>query len=363
MSNKWETFFPFSHGIVNNGFFLHISLWCVIMMRVQNKTMNIGFFVMRKFSERKIKTMKQTKIITSTLFVAIAAMFCCALWGSATPFIKTGYELMMPNANVASTILFAGIRFFSAGIITIIIYSITRKKFLLPKRENLGAIATVSCFQTIIQYLFFYIGLSNTTGVKGTVISGSNSFFSILFATLVFRQEKLTVKKIFACVLGFVGIVLINLNGLGLNFNFTGDGFVLFSNMAYAVSGVLMKKFSNREDPVVISGYQFILGGFVMIGVGILLGGVIVVGSFKAAMVLLYLSLLSAVAYALWGVLLKHNPVSKVAIYSFMTPVFGVLLSKVMLTESGNVAPANLITALLLICSGIAIANYSKAKQ
>lgn len=305
---------------------------------------------------------KKNKLLTNALFVALAAMFCCALWGSATPFIKTGYKLMMPRQNVASTILFAGIRFFSAGIITVIIYSLARRKLLVPKRENLGAVATVSCFQTIIQYLFFYIGLANTTGVKGTVISGSNSFFSILFATLIFRQEKLTTKKIFACILGFTGIILINLNGLGLNFNFMGDGFVLFSNMAYGVSGVLMKKFSNREDPVVISGYQFIMGGFVMILVGIFMGGVIVISSLKAGLVLMYLALLSAVAYALWGVLLKHNPVSKVAVYSFMTPVFGVLLSSIMLTEQNNVSIINLLLALVLICSGITIANYSKEK-
>lgn len=304
--------------------------------------------------------MKQNKLLTNTFFVAIAAMFCCALWGSATPFIKIGYELILPERNVPSTILFAGTRFFLAGIITVLIYSVARKKVLFPKTQNLGAVATVSCFQTIIQYILFYIGLANTTGVKGTVISGSNSFFSILCATLIFRQEKLTLRKIFACVIGFIGIVLINLKGLSFNLNFFGDGFVLLSNLAYGVSGALMKRFSDREDPVIISGYQFILGGFIMICVGLISGGVIVVESLKAGMVLLYLSLLSAVAYSLWGVLLKYNPVSKVSIYSFMTPVFGVLLSNLMLAEKSNVSPINLIAALILICSGITILNYRK---
>ena len=148
--------------------------------------------------------MKENKILTNTFFVALAAMFCCALWGSATPFIKIGYELILPERNIASTILFAGVRFFSAGVITILIYSIARKKVLFPKRENFTAVAKVACFQTIIQYILFYIGVSNTTGVKATVMSGSNSFFSILCATLIFGQEKLTFKKIIACVIGFL---------------------------------------------------------------------------------------------------------------------------------------------------------------
>ena len=123
-----------------------------------------------------------------------------------------------------------------------------------------------------------------------------------------------------------------------------------------------MKRYSDREDPVVISGYQFIIGGFVMIVVGILTGGYIALTSIKALSVLLYLAMLSAVAYSLWGFLLKYNPVSKVSIYSFMTPVFGVLLSNLMLTEKSNVGPVNLILALILICGGITILNYRKDK-
>ena len=306
--------------------------------------------------------MEQTKnkLLTNIIFVAITAMFCCALWGSATPFIKIGYSLILPERNIPSTILFAGVRFFMAGVVTVLIYSIARKKFLTPRPENLKAVINVSCFQTIIQYLLFYIGVANTTGVRATVISGSNSFFSILCATLIFRQEKLTFKKIIACIIGFIGIILINLNGLSFNLNFLGDGFVLLSNLAYGVSGALMKKYSGREDPVVISGYQFIFGGFVMIVAGLLTGGVIVLSTVKAVCVLLYLAMLSAVAYSLWGVLLKYNPVSKVSIYSFMTPVFGVLLSNLMLTEKSNVSPVNLILALVLICGGITILNYQK---
>lgn len=303
---------------------------------------------------------KTKKIYTNTLFVALGAILCCALWGSATPFIKIGYSLILPVKDIASTILFAGVRFTFAGVLTILFYSIARRKFLYPKKENIGKVATVSCFQTVIQYFFFYIGLANTSGVKGTVLSGSNAFFSLLVASLIFKQEKLTLKKVTACLLGFAGIIVINLNGLDLNMNFTGDCFVIFSSIAYAVSSVLIKKYSKYEDPVVISGYQFFAGGLVMVAAGLAFGGHIEITSLKAFGVLTYLSFLSAVAYALWGVLLKHNPVSKVTIYSFCIPVFGVLLSNIMLTEQTNVSPVNLVVTLVLICVGIIMLNYKK---
>ena len=306
--------------------------------------------------------MKREKFLTNPFVVTIAALLCCALWGSATPFIKIGYELILPEKTVASTILFAGIRFMLAGILTILIYSIARKKFLYPKKQNIDKVLKISAFQTVIQYIFFYIGLANTTGVKGTVASGSNAFFAILIASLIFKQEKLTIKKVIACVIGFAGVVLINLNGLDFNMNFFGDCFVLFSAISYSISSVLVKIYSRDEDPVILSGYQFAIGGLFMILVGLCMGGRVTFTTASAIGVLIYLAFLSAIAYSLWGVLLKYNPVSRVTIFSFMIPVFGVILSKLMLSEASNVTPLNLIITLILICTGILLLNYNKNK-
>ncbi len=305
--------------------------------------------------------MNSKKSIFQNPFVLmITALFCCALWGSATPFIKTGYALILPWGGVSSTILFAGLRFTFAGIFTVIIYSIARKKLLYPKKENMPKIMTISCFQTMLQYLFFYIGLANTTGVKGTIASGSSAFFALLVAAVFFKMETLSFKKIFACVMGFAGIVLVNLKGLDFTMNFFGDGFVIFSAISSAVASVFTKKYSKYEDPVVISGYQFFAGGLVMMAVGFVMGGRLQFPDIKAVSVMAYLAFLSAAAYSLWSVLLKYNPVSKVSIYSFMTPVCGVILSNIMLGESGTVAVLNLIGAMVLVSGGILLLNYKK---
>ena len=299
-------------------------------------------------------------IFTSPIMVVLGAILCCALWGSATPFIKLGYKVIFPSGgpDVPSTILFAGIRFFFAGIITIMIYSIARKRILYPQLKNVHKVGIVAIFQTIVQYFFFYVGLVNTSGAKGTVISGSSSFFAILISSLIFKQEKLTVKKVIACLVGFLGIIAVNLNGLDFNMNLTGDGFVLFSAISLGISSVLIKIFAKDEDAVVISGYQFIMGGAVMVVAGLALGGKIEAFDLAGLGILVYLSFLSAIAYALWGLLLKHNPVSKVTIFSFMTPVFGVLLTKLMLPDESNVDPIALVIALVLVALGVFMLNY-----
>ena len=306
----------------------------------------------------------KSKIFSSPITIVLIALLCCALWGSATPAIKTGYVLLeMNSAHVPSILLFAGIRFFFAGALTVLIFSIARRKFLYPKRENLARVGIISIFQTIVQYLFFYIGLANTTGVKGTIASGSSTFFALLISALIFKQERLTLKKIIACILGFAGIIMVNLDGLTFDMNFLGDCFVIFSAMSAGISSVLIKRFSKHEDPVTLSGYQFIVGGAFMALIGLCFGGRIYVKDFADIAILAYLALLSAVAYSLWGILLKYNPVSKITIFNFSTPIFGTILSVLILPDSKGVNPINLTITLLLVSAGIFLLNYQhKAK-
>ncbi len=306
-------------------------------------------------SERK-------SFFSNPISVALIACFCCALWGSATPAIKIGSPLMIPNGTVASTMLFAGIRFFLAGAMVILWGSVTHRKLLVPKFQNLGKITWVAMFQTVIQYVFFYIGVANTTAVKATISTGCGSFTAILIATLIFRSEKLTIRKIIACIIGFLGILFVHFDGLDWKMNVIGDGFVLFSTIAYGVSASLIKRYSDSEEPLMISGYQFMIGGLLMTVIGMLSGGRVIVSGIVSWGILLYLAFLSAVAYSLWGVLLKHNPLSKVAVYGFMIPVFGVILSQLILTEQTGVSPIRLYGALALVSIGIFLLNYSFQK-
>ncbi|MBP3308083.1 MAG: DMT family transporter [Clostridia bacterium] len=312
----------------------------------------------------------KSRIFSNPFAIVLIALLCCALWGSATPAIKTGYELLdmidpsvSSSPNVPSILLFAGIRFFFAGLLTILIFSVARGKFLYPKRENLGRVGIISVFQTIVQYLFFYIGLANTTGVKGTIASGSSTFFALLISALIFKQERLTVKKIVACVLGFAGIIAVNLDGLTFDMNFPGDCFVIFSAISAGTSSVLIKRFSSHEDPVTLSGYQFMVGGVFMIIVGLCFGGRIYVKEFADVAILAYLALLSAIAYSLWGILLKYNPVSKITVFNFSTPIFGTLLSVLILPDSKGVNPINLVITLLLVSAGIFLLNYRPSEK
>jgi drug/metabolite transporter (DMT)-like permease len=247
------------------------------------------------------KTMRKTSV------VAILALICCALWGSAFPAVKIGYELFEIKM-VGSQILFAGYRFFLAGVLTFLLACIYEKRFVTLKKSSIPYVFAQGLLQTTVQYLFFYIGMANTTGAKGSVINASNGFVAIIVATMLIPAEKMTWRKALGCVVGFAGVIFINLSpgAWGSGFSLQGEGMVMLCSIAYGTSSVTLKLISHREKPMTLTAYQLLFGGAVLTLLGIFAGGSITNFTVKSTVLLLYMALLSTIAFSLWTVLLNH---------------------------------------------------------
>lgn len=295
--------------------------------------------------------------LTKPLNICLLAAVACALWGSAAPVIKIGYELLsISESQPATMILFAGLRFALAGAMVILFASLTAKKPALPKAESWVNVCKLSLFQTVGQYIFFYVGVANASGVHSAILTGASNLWAILLACYLFREEKMNAPKLLGCLMGFGGILMMNLSSGG-SVSFLGEGFVLFSGICSGVASSLAKRYSQNENSMVLTGWQFLVGGLFMCLIGLVCGGRMTIPSLSAAGVLLYLGFLSAMAYSLWAVMLKHNPVSSVVIYGFMTPMFGVVFSAVLLGETAQAFSMNTLAALLLVCAGIVAVN------
>ena len=307
---------------------------------------------------------EKTPFLATTPGVVLACLAACFLWGSAFPCVKIGYELFAVDAaDVPSILAFAGTRFVIAGLMVVAGMSVARRHAFVPERRDLPAVAALALFQTVVQYVLFYVGLANCAGVTSSILEASNSFICVLLAALVFRFERLTARKVVGCLVGFAGVVLVNVAGEsgGLSFTLAGEGMVLASTVAAATSSNLAKRFSASHDPVLLSGWQFVVGGAVMLAIGLALGGHVApadaANPLPALALLAYLGFISAAAYSLWSLALAVNPVSRVAVFGFMNPVFGVLLSAVLLGETDVVSPLVAVAALALVSVGIVVVN------
>lgn len=148
---------------------------------------------------------------------------------------------------------------------------------------------------------------------------------------------------------------------LGGGFTLLGDGAVLLAALANGFSISLFRRYAEGEDTLTLCGYQFIVGGGLLLLTGLCFGGTLPHFTGQSLLLLGYMVLLSAVAQTIWSALTRYNPVGRVAVYGFLNPVFGVLLSALLLREGQQAFTPYSLAALVLVCVGIFVVNRSDA--
>ena len=178
---------------------------------------------------------KKTNPFQNKYIVPVFASTAALAWAAAFPLIKMGisYFSIAPNDTGAKT-LFAGIRFFFAGVLVLIISAATHRNFKIGGKKQWGMMVLFGIVNTALHYFFFYLGLSNSTGSRSAILDSLGTFLLIIFACIFFKGEKMTVKKIIGCLLGFGGILLVNA-GSSLQesgaFTLKGDGMIFCSSV------------------------------------------------------------------------------------------------------------------------------------
>ena len=296
-------------------------------------------------------------------FAILATIFAMVLWGSAIPTIKTTYmELNIGRSDIGSQILIAGIRFFLAGLLGLVYY----KKFSKEKSEkeniSLKYIVILSLIQTSIQYMIYYIALSNTQGVKASIIQASNSFIVVILSFFLLPNEKIHPNTILAIILGTLGIVVVNggFSNMGSEFNPLGEGLILISTTFNALSSIYVRKYGRNQDQFFATAAQFILGSIPLIIIGLIMNDKTLAFTPKSVILLAYGAFISATAYVIWNQVLKIYSANEMGMYKLFIPIFGSVFSVIFLGENFTL---NLLIGLILVMLGSVILNLGKKKK
>ncbi len=298
--------------------------------------------------------MNPSVFFTRRKVVFLLASLCCLLWGSAYPAIKGGYVLFgIAAGDIPSKLVFAGWRFLLAGLLLLAFAAATRRAVFALSGRNLARTALLGLSQTSLQYVFFYVGLAYATGVKSSIMNATGTFFSVLLAHFIYKNDRISFSKALGCLVGFAGVMVVNFGKGPLSFEFTllGEGFVVIAAFVLSAASIYGKKISQEIDSVVLTGWQLGIGGAALLAAGFASGGRLDAWGWEASLLMAYMVLLSSAAFALWTILLKYNRVSMITAFNFMIPVFGTGLSALFLDE--RFLEWKNAAALLLVCAGI----------
>ena len=296
------------------------------------------------------------KFFSNKYICAITAVVCTMLWGTAYPLIKLGYA-DMNICSVPDKLLFAGLRFFIAGIMVFIVCLFMKKNVFGIEKKRVPQILIYSLLLTVFHYTFNYIGVGNASATKTSVLSAFSAFLGVLLAPLFFKTERITLKKIVGCIFGVLGVIIVNLGFFEGTFTFLGEGFVLIATLCSAL-GSLYGKIVSKGKIFEVTAWQLFVGGLILCVVSLCFGGLI---SFdiRGLLVLLFLAFVSACSFSLWTALLVYNDAGNIMIYNLLIPVFGSMWSYIILGETEILNPLYVVS-LVLICIGIVLVNLKE---
>ena len=280
------------------------------------------------------RTEKLDALFGTPVFAVLIAIFCNALWGSAFPFIKMGYRLFaIETADTASILCFAGVRFMLGSLLVLVGSLILEGRLpALPRGKVLAECCALGLWQTTAQYAFYYSAVALLTGAFGGILNSTQSFLGVIFAHFLYgNADRMTPAKALGCVLGFAGVLVGTLGNHGGGSAF-GIFAMLLATVIFTLAGPWNKSVTKKAD------------------------------SFAVCLLdLLYLACICGAGYVIWALLMKNNPVSRIAIFGFVNPVVNVLLSALLNGEP--LFRWQYMGALVLVCVGIWLVNKAPKKE
>lgn len=306
---------------------------------------------------------KLDRIFGTPLFAVLLAVLCNSLWGSAFPFIKMGYRLFaIDSADTASILCFAGIRFM-LGSVLVLLGSILLEGRLpaMPKGRLLAECCALGLWQTTAQYAFYYSAVALLTGAFGGILNSTQSFLGVIFAHFIYgRADRMTPAKALGCAVGFGGVLVATIGNHGGG-SAQGIFCMLTATVIFTLAGPWNKAVTQKADSFAVCFINLFAGGLALLAIGLALGGRLHLQSALGLPVLVYLAFICGAGYVLWALLMKNNPVSRIAVFGLVNPVVNVLLSAALNGEA--LFERQYLIALVLVCAGIWLVNRAPAKK
>lgn len=268
-------------------------------------------------------------------WVVVFGLTAAIVWGWAYPLIKLGFaEFGITPDMSGSKMLFAGIRFFISGLIILAMAARLGRNFSVGRRTDWWFVLLFSLVNTTLHYIFFYFGLSHSEGSRAAILNSLSVFSVVILACVFFKTDRMTLRKVIGCVLGFTGILSLNLGGADSgSFSWLGDGMIILNALCGATASLMTRGLSRRVDVFVGTGYSLAIGGALLILPALALGGTLPHVTWLGVIYLLLLVGISTTGFSLYNKLLSCNPVGKVAIYNSLIPVVGAVTSCLCLAE------------------------------
>ena len=281
---------------------------------------------------------------------ALLLVALCASWGLNQVAVKVA------NAGI-SPALQAGVR--SIGSAVLLVMWARWRGVPLVVRDGTLVPGLAAGLLFAAEFLLVYWGLTLTTASRGVIFLYTAPFMMAIGAHFLVPGDRLTPLKTIGLVVAFAGILVAFADALGLpsRDELFGDLLCLGGAIAWGATTVIIKVSRLRQ----ISAertllYQLVVSAVLLPAVALATGesGFHGASPLVLAALAYQIVIVAFASYAAWFWLVARYPASRVAAYTFLTPIFGVASGGFLLSEPIGL---ELLAALGLIAAGIYLIN------
>jgi len=286
----------------------------------------------------------------SNIRFVILVVFSTFIMGSSIAVVKIGLAYVSP-------LLLASFRFLFAGIILSMIVLFLKRKH--PKSiENWLKVLAIGAFQSTGVSIGIFVGLRTISASEISILTYTSPLFVVIFGSLLFQSRYKFIQWI-GVVIGIVGVAITLNAQLELRI---GVIYGIFASISWAIATLLIKKWGNDFDTWVLTAYQMLFGGILLLIGSFALEDIIFQSNIHSIFVVFWLVIMASIVQnAVWFYLLKKEDAGKVSSFLFLAPFFGVVSGWIFLNET---LYSSIIIGGILIIIGIYLVNrkYEKVK-
>lgn len=278
----------------------------------------------------------------------------CAVWGLQQIAVKIAMTGISP-------ILQGGVRSAMAAAL-LLGWMFWRRQSLLARDGSLrpGLLAGTLF---ALEFIFIYVGLSYTNASRMVVFLYTSPCFTVLGLHLWVAGERLALPRLLGVGLAFAGIVLAFADGWDNGGHWIGDLCGVLAAVFWAATTVLIRATAlARISAAKVLLYQLLTSAALMLPLSALVGETGVTAMTPAViMAMAYQVVIVAFAsFLIWFWLLTRYLASRLTVFSFLTPLFGVGFGVLLLNE--NLSWTFAFSALLVV-GGIILVNAPTRKD
>ncbi|GAA6162368.1 DMT family transporter [Pelagimonas sp. KU-00592-HH] len=207
-----------------------------------------------------------------------------------------------------------------------------------------------------LEFICLYIALDLTTVSRASIIFYSMPVWLALVAHVFLPGERLNAVRLLGLVLAMAGVIVAVMDRQGGEASLWGDLFALGAAIFWGGIALVVRLTPlSQEKPETQLIWQLIVSSIVLIAVAPLFGPLLRDPQAIHVAGLMFQAIgIVAIAYLIWFWLLTIYPASGVASFSFLSPVFSVLLGWWLLDEQVGLS---IWLALVLVALGIILIN------